>query len=55
MAKTSKKPELTTPRMATLAAKTLLDPNATILEKKFAGALLTQAADRGKKKTVSKI
>ncbi|MEP7143560.1 MAG: hypothetical protein ABI707_11850 [Ferruginibacter sp.] len=46
MAKASKKPEVTTPHMATLAAKTLLNPKATALEKKLAGALLTQAADK---------
>lgn len=50
MAKTSKKPEVTTPGMATIAAKTLLNPNATSLEKKLAGALLNQAADKPKNK-----
>ena len=50
MAKTNKKPELTSPRMATLASKTLLNPHATPLEKKLAGALLTQAADKQKNK-----
>ena len=52
MAKTSKKTEVTSSRMATLAAKTLLDPNASVLEKKLAGALLTQAPDKRKNKTV---
>jgi hypothetical protein len=50
MTKASKKPEVTTPHMTTLAAKTLLNPKATPLEKKLAGALLTQAADRQKNK-----
>lgn len=50
MSKASKKPEITTPHMATLAAKTLLNPKATRLEKKLAGALLNQAADKPKAK-----
>lgn len=51
MAKTTiKKPEITTTHMASLAAKTLVNPNATALEKKLAGALLTQAADKPKPK-----
>lgn len=51
MAKVSKKSEVTTSHMATLAAKTLLNPVATPLEKKLAGALLTQAADKLKTKS----
>jgi hypothetical protein len=50
MAKKTKKPELTTAHMASLAAKTLVNPKATVLEKQLAGALLTQAADRAKPK-----
>ncbi|MBC7890254.1 MAG: hypothetical protein H7Z13_20455 [Ferruginibacter sp.] len=50
MAKTSKKPEVTTPHMAALAAKTLINPDATPLEKKLAGALLNQAPDKRKPK-----
>lgn len=50
MTKTSKKPEVTSSHMATLAAKTLINPNATELEKKLAGALLTQAPDKPKNK-----
>lgn len=46
MAKALTKSEVTTTHMATLAAKTLLNPNATSLEKKLAGALLNQAADK---------
>lgn len=41
-----KKSEFTTSHMATLAAKTLLNPKATPLEKKLAGALLNQAPDK---------
>ncbi len=41
--------ETTTPAMASLAAKTLTNPKATPLEKKLAGALLTQAPDKPKK------
>lgn len=51
MTKTTNKTEVTTTHMATLAAKTLLNPNATPLEKKLAGALLTQAPDKPKIKT----
>lgn len=46
-----KKPELTTTHMASLAAKTLVNPNATALEKQLAGALLTQAADKATHKS----
>lgn len=42
--------ETTTPKMATIAAKTLTNPNATALEKKLVGALLNQAPDKPKKK-----
>ena len=38
--------ESTSTSMASLAAKTLNNPNATPLEKKFAGALLTQSPDK---------
>lgn len=41
--------ETTSTSMATLAAKTLNDPKATVREKKLAGALLNQAPDRAKK------
>ncbi|MCW3090281.1 MAG: hypothetical protein JWP81_1350 [Ferruginibacter sp.] len=50
MSKATKKPEVTTSHMASLAAKTLVNPDATPLEKKLAGALLTQAPDRPKGK-----
>ncbi|MEO7768530.1 MAG: hypothetical protein ABIS01_13965 [Ferruginibacter sp.] len=50
MAKASKKPEVTSQHMASLAAKTLVNPKATALDKKLAGALLTQAPDKPKKK-----
>ena len=41
--------ETTSTAMASLAAKTLTNPNATTLEKKLAGALLNQAPDNPKK------
>ncbi|MEO6548239.1 MAG: hypothetical protein ABIN94_09575 [Ferruginibacter sp.] len=50
MAKATKQPEVTTKHMASLAAKTLVNPGASPLEKKFAGALLTQAPDKPKKR-----
>ena len=40
--------ETTTPAMASLAGKTLNNPNATALEKKFAAALINQAPDKPK-------
>ncbi|MDD5728745.1 MAG: hypothetical protein PHV59_09285 [Victivallales bacterium] len=44
------KNEKTSPKMASLAGKTLRDPKATMREKRLAGAALTQTPDRKKKK-----
>lgn len=51
MATSKKGNETTSITMAKLAGKTLNDPNSTPLEKKLAGALLTQVPDRPKKST----
>jgi hypothetical protein len=44
------KNEKTSPKMATVASKALSNPNASKLTKSLAGALLTQAPDKPKKK-----
>lgn len=44
------KNEKTSPKMATVASKALLNPNSSKLTKSLAGALLTQAADKKSKK-----
>ena len=44
------KNEKTSPKMATVASKALSNPNTSKLTKSLAGALLTQAPDKSKKK-----
>ena len=44
------KNEKTSPEMATKASKALSNPNTSKLTKSLAGALLTQAPDKSKKK-----
>jgi len=46
----SKKNETTSPKMATLASKALKSKNTSKLTKSLAGALLTQAPNKPKKK-----
>lgn len=45
----SKKPEQTSPRVASKAGRTLADPKATKAQKSIAGSALTQARDRKRK------
>ena len=48
------KNEKTSKEMATIASKALSNPKSSKLEKKLAGALLTQAPDKKPKKKPSK-
>ncbi len=45
----AKKQETSSPKMATLASKTLRNPNAGVVAKKLAGSVLTNAADKKKR------
>lgn len=44
------KNEKTSPRVATVAAKALANPNSSKVTKTLAGAALTQAGDKGRKR-----